>query len=377
MPLPTFTFAQCVTQMRNTVANSTTKLNNFTSGSIVYAMLQAIAGNAMGLQQLLVHVSNITRLATCTGTDIDSFVADYGLTRLPAVASLAQGATSLQLSRTTTGAVLNVLPGGIVQTQVNGVQYQVFGDTTQAAWNAADSVYQFGSSQSTILVSAVALVPGTGGNVLAGTLTQIVSGFAGVSSVTNPIDITNGNNGETDSALKIRFLKFISSLAKGTLNAVEEAIASVQAGLTYQVLDVEHFDLSPWPAGFTVVVDDGSGAISETLQNLVRSAVLAVKAAGIKFEVDAPINYTVNVTTTVVASAGYTHSSVASAVQAAVQAYINSLGVGNSVSYANLSNVIQSVQGVYSYASTQLNGVVGDVGVAVNQLARAGTITVS
>ena len=60
------------------------QLLDFSVGSILRAITEANAAVALWLQGMILQVFGVTRLATSTGTDCDSFVNDFGMTRLGA-----------------------------------------------------------------------------------------------------------------------------------------------------------------------------------------------------------------------------------------------------------------------------------------------------
>ena len=68
-------------------------------GSVLRAIIEANASVALWMQWLILEVLALTRASTSNGADLDSWVADFGLTRLPAV--VASG--SARFSRATPG----------------------------------------------------------------------------------------------------------------------------------------------------------------------------------------------------------------------------------------------------------------------------------
>lgn len=60
------------------------QLTQVSSGSVAYALFQGFASVCLWLQWLIAQVLSMTRLATSQGGDVDSFVGDFGLARLPA-----------------------------------------------------------------------------------------------------------------------------------------------------------------------------------------------------------------------------------------------------------------------------------------------------
>src|SRR5260364_169397 len=96
--------------------------------TLVREQAAAIQGAARSLVDLT--VGSILRAATSTGADLDSWVEDYGLSRLPAVA--ATGYVTFSRFTPTQPALIPV--GAKVQT-ANGVQhYAVVKDTDHPAW---------------------------------------------------------------------------------------------------------------------------------------------------------------------------------------------------------------------------------------------------
>ena len=73
--------------VRNTVTavqSLATALINLTIGSVLRAIIEANAAVILWLQGLITYVLTLTRLATSSGSDVDTFIADFGFFRLPA-----------------------------------------------------------------------------------------------------------------------------------------------------------------------------------------------------------------------------------------------------------------------------------------------------
>jgi uncharacterized phage protein gp47/JayE len=371
MPLTPITFNSLVSQMGTSLTSNTPKVTNLTPGSVALAIIKSVAGVIISVQQLITYVYSVCRLATSTGPDVDSFINDYGMERLPAVPSSG----SLTLTRNSTSGVLIVTVGSTAQTVINNTQFAVIADTGQPAWDPVDGYYKFNDGQGTIDVTVQAVVPGAASNVSANTITTMVSGFTGVNSITNQAAFANGEDAESDAAVKIRFPLYLASLKTASIPAVEGAILSVQAGLTYQISEYLHFDgITAFPGGFTVIVDDGSGAPDSAFLAAVAAAVEAVHAAGVEFGVYAPVVVPINVSV-YIAPSNVSQAVANAAVTQAIAVYIHSLGVGVSCSLVGVANAIQSVPQVYAYANLTLNGSEADVPIAINQLAQIGTVT--
>ncbi|MFX8028091.1 baseplate J/gp47 family protein, partial [Acinetobacter baumannii] len=106
-------------------------LVDLTVGSVLRAIVEANAAVVVWLEGLLLQVLAITRAATSSGADLDSWVADFGVTRLPAVAATG----IVTFSRFTTTQQVLVPVGATVQTADGTQQFTVTIDTTNPAYN--------------------------------------------------------------------------------------------------------------------------------------------------------------------------------------------------------------------------------------------------
>jgi uncharacterized phage protein gp47/JayE len=231
-----------------------TKLLNFTPGSVLRAFVEAIAGVVLWLQGLIVYVLTITRFATSVGLDADSWGADFGFAREAAVAATGQ----VTFGRFTT-TTQSVVPFGAVLQTADGTQtFTVDNNPSGTGYNAGLGGYVLGIGLATLTVNVTAQTAGSGGNVLANTITSMGQGVPGVDTVTNSSAFTSGFNAESDTAYRARFVLFIAALSKGTLEAIQSAIANVQQGLQDTV--TENFDYNGTydPGFFYVVATDFS-----------------------------------------------------------------------------------------------------------------------
>ena len=85
MQLQLQTFTTLVQNMAAAVQSAATQLLDLTVGSTLRAVLEANASIALWMQWLILRVLQTTRAATSTDSDLDSWMADFSLTRLPAV----------------------------------------------------------------------------------------------------------------------------------------------------------------------------------------------------------------------------------------------------------------------------------------------------
>ena len=205
------TFQNFATLVQNTAAavqGSAAKLIDLSVGSATRAILEANASIALWLQYLIVLTMQRQRLATSTATDVDSWVGDYGLARLPAIA--ATGVVTLARFSTSTAAT--ILPGVTVRTGDGTQTFTVMTDVGNALWSASAGAYILPVGTASINVPITALTLGTAGNVVAGSISLLASATSGIDTVNNVAGLTNGVAAESDAALRGRFPLYIGGL---------------------------------------------------------------------------------------------------------------------------------------------------------------------
>lgn len=83
-------FSELVREQVTAIQARALKLVDFSVGSILRSLAESNAGVAMWLQQLIVKLLVTTRAATCSGEELDSWMADFSFSRLPAVQASGQ-----------------------------------------------------------------------------------------------------------------------------------------------------------------------------------------------------------------------------------------------------------------------------------------------
>lgn len=367
-------FATIVRDQATAIQAKATKLMDFTVGSVLRAIAESNGGVVLWLQGQILQVLNVTRASTSTGADLDSFVADYGLTRLGATA--ASGNVTFSRFTATTSALVPI--GTRVQTADFTQTFTVVEDDTNAAWNAAMGGYLIPATVQSVMVPVQASNPSAASNVQAATVSVIVDAIIGVDTVNNTAAFTGGTDGEGDPALRVRFQAYLASLARGTVSAIGYAISSIQLGIVYSILENVDDTLATKPGNLTIIVDDGTGNPPTNLINAVYAAVDAYRAAGITFGVFRPTIVHVDVSMTVTAKSGYDANAVKGAVGQVIADYINTLPIGSDLSYLRLGQVaLDASPGVASISSLLINSGTSDVATTAVQVLKSGTVTIS
>ncbi len=351
-------------------------LLNFTIGTVLRAIGEAVASLGLWLQGMVLQILALTRAATSTGADLDTWLADFFFTRQQAVAASGP----LTFSRFTPSQQAVVPVGSVVLTDDGSQQFTVVLDTTNAAYSAQLGGYVLPAGTASISATVQANTPGTGGNVAAGAISQLYQAIPGVDTVTNPAAFANGVDAESDAAVRARFQTYIANLSKATKAAIGEAIASVQQGLVYIILENQTYAGAAQNGTFIVIVDDGSGSPGSSLLSSVSNAIDAVRPLTSTFYVYGPVVVTATVSMTITTANGYTHSAVTAEVQAALLAYINTLPIGAELTYTRLAQVAYDASpGVTNVTGVTLNGGTADLPATSLQVIKAtsNSVTVS
>ena len=363
MQLSLQNFSTLVNGMAATVQGSCSSLIDLTVGSVLRAILEASASVALWLQYLLLQVLTMTRLATSIGSDADSWVQDFGMTRLPATAAVGQV------------VMASFNPGSQAATISNGTTVRT-SDGSQS-FTVVGGPYTRPIGIPTVTVSIQATSAGPAGNVQAGTISLLGTAISGIDTVSNPGSLSGGTAAETDAALRLRFVTYINTRSQATEQAIGYAIASVQQGLSYSIQENVTSDGTAAPGHVNVIVDDGSGMPPTTLLTAVAAAIDPVRPVGTLISINPPVLLIATVILAISVDASETFSTVQISVQTALNAYINSLGVGQALRFSRLAGLAYDADaGVTNVQDVLLNLSTIDVGGSQGSVVRAGMLTV-
>lgn len=356
------------------VQGAAKSLVDLTVGSVLRSVLEANSAIVLWLQGLILQLLATTRAATSNGTDLDSFMADFGVTRLPAVA--ASGQVTFSRFTPTNQAIVPI--GATVQTADGTQQYSVTIDTTNTAYSQSLGGYVIAPATASVSVPVLASTAGAAGNANATAINTLTQGISGVDTVSNLAAFTNGADAESDASLRTRFIAYVASLSKATKAAVSYAITSLKQGLTYTLTENQTYGGVTQNGYFFVVVDDGTGAPPAQLLTSVANAIDLIRPVTSTFGVFAPVIVTANVVMITTTAPGYDHPTLVALVGTAIRNYINTLPLGTSLTYTRLAQVAYDASpGVTNVTGVTLNAGTADIPATALQVIKAGTVTVS
>jgi uncharacterized phage protein gp47/JayE len=145
-------------------------------------------------------------ITTLTGSALDSFCAQFGLARF--AAKYATGSVTFTQS-VSVSSVQNqpvTIPAG--------TQVATLGSSPVAFQTLV--TFTMSPIDTSVAIPIQAVVPGSGGNVGANTVTTTTTPLNGVSAVTNPAPTSGGTDAESDQALIARFLSTVFRALTGT-----------------------------------------------------------------------------------------------------------------------------------------------------------------
>ncbi len=374
MQLSLQNFSSLMEGMAAAVQGAASNLVDLTVGSVIRAILEANASVALWLQWLIVEVLSATRLATSTGADCDSFGADFGFVRLPAVAATGQ----VTFTRFSPVSAALIPVGMTVSTAGNTQSFIVVADTTNGAYSPVAGGYVIQPGVAGVTVSVVASIAGASGNVLPGMISLINSSVAGVDVVNNLNALTGGVDAESDLAFKARFGNYLASLSRATSISIGSAIEAVQQGLSYSITENQNQAGAAQMGYFVVTVDDGSGNPPMSLLQVVQQVVDNIRPVGTSFAVQGPTVLMANISAAIVTAVGADHAQAVSSVVNAWQTYIDSLQIGATLSYTKLAQLAyESSSSIVNLLELVLNEGTVDLIPPLFGAVRSGVLTVS
>lgn len=370
-------FSTLVTEIAKATQATSAGLLDFTIGSVLRASAEAFAQVVLWLQALILELVAAIRASTSTGDDLDSWMADFNLTRLTAVA--ASG--NLKFSRDDTTGTGTAPVGGLVALSGGTVQYKIIADSSNSYYSSDDDAYICPAGTESITIPGECSVTGEDGNADADTITLIASStITGFDTVTNPSAFTGGVDEETDADFRTRFIEYLGGLASANDDACEAAIESVLTGIRYKIVKGKAYSsLADKMGYFFVICCNAAGVTSDSLLTEVSDALEDVVAEGIQYGVYAPTSVSVSYSMTLTVSPVSQADAAISAAETAINSYINTLDLGEqTIALSRLSKVAyDSNDYIDMITDIQINGASEDLVLTDLQMPISGTATIT
>ncbi len=299
-------------------------------GSDVNVVLNASAAMGEEVGLFLQNALNERNLGVAQGEALDRLI--YDLYQLPRKRA-ASAVVLLRLERS--GSVGFTVPAGAI-----------FGTTTGETYTTTvDTPFPL-NSLGPFFVKAVSQRAGTGGNVLVGTITRVIS-----SSVDSTLTVTNeeaaagGRDEELDDEFRARARDFFNTARRGTREAIE--FGALQVDEVFQATASEVTDPDTTLAAYRVQLYavDASGQANTVLADTIEESLDEFRALGIPvLVIPATPQYVEVVATGLQFAAGANTASVLSLAADAVVALINGLPPNTTLRRAQIFEALSATE---------------------------------
>ncbi len=287
---------------------------------------------------------------TATGTDLERVVASCGIVRKPATK-----ATSVVIITGTIGAV--ILKGDKV---------------------ASDSI-NFIFTEDKIIdatlrvsVNVECEIEGVIGNVPVGAIKYFPITLAGLVSVANTNNISNGYNAELDKDLRIRYYEYVRTPATSGNKWHYRNWAKEVTG----VGDAKVFPV--WAGNGTVkvvIIDNNKQGASKELIDRVIAHIEDVRPIGAIVTVISAIEKAINITAKGTLANGYNISNIQQEFLKILDNYLKDIAFEDTyLSYAKTGNILLNTPGVLDYSGLKINNGISNIGLQDEEIPIIGTV---
>lgn len=339
-------FVSITASMINRARLVCTKITDYSVGSIVRTIFEAVAQEIDQLyQQLVLSLMDAIKTATYTS---------FNFPALAAVA--ASGTLTVTITPQTSDVVIPV-----------GATFTPAGSTVSYAVLSAATIT---AGLTTAIVQVACTQTGTTGNLASGTTFTMAAPVAGFVSAVNTAQFSNGAAAETAEARLARFNAFILSLARSTVYGIEYGLSAVTLtddngnvteAVKFKVVYEPYLtDTTKTPGQIYAYVHNGVGSTSTALVGAAQTTVdgsyaddgtpvPGYKAAGVICTVEACPEQQVAVAGVITAADGYEASDLVPEVTSAHTAYLLALAPGASAEVSELYAKAIAVEGVANF----------------------------
>ena len=239
------------------------ELTDISEGSVLYDLLATFAEQVAEADARLAQVRAQFTLEGASGADLDERADELGITRLPATRATG----TLTVTRASGTGSFTLPAGSLFGRLDSSVTYATTQDVTMLAGTTS------------ALAPVRASVAGAAGNVGSRGVSVILSA-EGIVGVVQGSPIANGQDAESDAALRGRATRYLNSLARCQPSALEYAALSFTASDNTRATTVTCYEDPVRLGRVELLVDDGSGLGDAPLTRLGASTSHLVTSAG-------------------------------------------------------------------------------------------------
>jgi uncharacterized phage protein gp47/JayE len=319
--------------IRKSLADSKSKLSDFSTGSNLYLLTRSFAVVMAEKEQDLENAILNTNITTATGSALDLLAADFNIFRK--AGTYAEGYILISSNKNSP----QVIPAQTIITAAGNLDY----------------ILQEKTVVSNVLSSPVkikATVKGETYNLPAGT-NVAVKGFEGLTAVIgfsrNPITraitggLVRGSLAETDANFKKRIQQRIVNIGKSSLESVRQAALAVE-GISGVLIKEQQ----PQPGYFTVYIDVvGSGEASVDVLEEVKRAIEKYRPIGVAYFVKSLNKQSVDIDINIKTNEFLNRAKLYEQIETFTFNYIKSLEIGEELNSKKLEASLYQFREVY------------------------------
>lgn len=281
------------------------------------------------------NIINRAFVSTATDEDLDQLGNDYGLPRREDAQA-------------------------IVYLEITGDEFATINSNVKTIYNnLVYTVQEFKkiNSSGVALVKAKCDTAGVIGNVPANTITEFLTDYTGLRTVTNPEPAYDGFDREDNEVYRQRILDYLKEDATNANKAQYEKWAREVVGVQKAVIkDAEEMGIAGTVGVFISAIDS---IVSEELINAVKTHIEEVQPINATIIVES-LNYiNINVSAILILKKGFNEIDVKDEFVEALKAYLPT--VDNAVSYFRISELLFNCSGVEDVVDYTLNGGVDSI----------------
>jgi hypothetical protein len=340
-------FKDIVTDMVTWLSLTNSRVTNFSVGSVVRSIIEAVA---MEVESLYYFIAK-----SFEQLQEDSLYKSFGFQKNPS--TYATGTVTVKFIQILSQSVSFQQGFRFYTIPINGET--VYFDST------ADVVANIGATSVDIPVKCTQA--GIIGNVPAFTIRKVVSSAPFMSDVYNQNRFFTGAPEESKEERNKRFSNYLDSIARATPSAVQYGCMQVPgiAGI-YIKEDI---------GMIYVYAHDSDGNLDASLKTSVENALFNYKAAGVKSFVSGVTRKPIDLSIQIQIDSGYNKDAVLYKVSESVTTYLNKFTVSKSLVKMDL---IRHIMEIDKEAIKNISmDLAGDVAVDPQELIRAGTLQVT
>lgn len=283
-------------------------ITNINVGSVIRTLIEAILSEVDLQYYQIYQLYQSMNIDTATSNDLDRLIKILGIVRNSATkctANIIFGRSSASVSDIL--IPINTIVG--TRMDANGLVTEFVVSVDGAKLPAGDLTV---SVQCTARIAKSIYLP-------ANTVVVMNNPIIGIEYINNTTVISGGTNAETDSELRVRTKNSLALFGRGTSQAIEAAVKTIN-GITNAICaDGETGGTA------TLVIVPTVVPASSAIQAQVLDVVATTKSAGVNVTIIYPsvLNVNISVNTT-----GFTDTNI---IASGIMKYINTLSVGDSL----------------------------------------------